>query len=84
MTLELYPDNTEFEARQTQVDWRIATNIETGGVRIQPRFEIYNLFNANDVQQSNSRYTPGPNNLWLNAAGILTARLFKFAVAIDF
>ena len=84
VTLELYPDNTEFEARQTQVDWRIATNIETGGVRIQPRFEIYNLFNANDVQQSNSRYTPGPNNLWLNAAGILTARLFKFAVAIDF
>ena len=76
----LYANNNEFEDRQTQVDWRIAANIDAGDVRFQPRFEIYNLFNANDVQGLNSRY----GSAWLNAAGILTARLFKFAVAIDF
>ena len=76
----LYPNNSEFEDRQTQVDWRLAANINAGDVRFQPRFEIYNLFNANDVQGLNGRY----GSAWLNAAGILTARLFKFAVQIDF
>ena len=76
----LYANNNEFEDRQTQVDWRIAANIDAGDVRFQPRFEIYNLFNANDVQGLNSRY----GSAWLNAAGILTARLFKFAVQVDF
>ena len=84
VTVKLYPDNSEFTGRQTQVDWRLATNIEAGGARIQPRFEIYNLFNANDIQGLNSQYTPGPTNPWLNITGILTARLFKFAVQIDF
>ena len=84
MTVKLYPDNNVFQPRQTQVDFRLATNIEAGGARIQPRFEIYNLFNANDIQGLNSRYTPGPTNPWLNITGILTARLFKFAVQIDF
>ncbi len=84
VSVKLYPDNNEFLGRQTQVDWRVATNIEAGGVRIQPRFEIYNLFNANDIQGINSQYRVGANNPWQNIVGILTARLFKLAVQIDF
>ena len=80
VNVQLYPNDNEFEKRQTQVDWRIAANIFSGDVRFQPRFEIYNLFNANDVQGQVGTY----GTAWLNAAGILTARLFKFAVQIDF
>ena len=60
MNVLLYANNSEFEDRQTQVDWRIAANIDAGDVRFQPRFEIYNLFNANDVQGLNSRYGSAP------------------------
>ncbi|MBM3777969.1 MAG: TonB-dependent receptor [Acidimicrobiia bacterium] len=80
----IYPNNSEFEARQTQVDWRIGANIRAGNLRVQPRFEIYNLFNAADVQALNGTFTPGATNPWLRAAQILTARLFKFAVQIDY
>ena len=82
--ITLYPNNNEFTDRQTQVDWRLATNIDAGGARIQPRFEIYNLFNANDIQGINSQYQGGANNPWQNITGILTARLIKFAVQINF
>ena len=81
--VSLHPSNSEFEPRQNQVDWRIGSSIRMGNIRVEPRFEIYNLFNASDVQALSSRYTPGANNTWLNAAGVLTARLFKFAVQVD-
>jgi hypothetical protein len=80
----LHPNSSEFEPRQTQVDWRIGASIRMGDVRIEPRFEIYNLFNAADVQSLNRQYSPGANNPWLNASGVLTARLFKFALQVDF
>ena len=77
---DLYQNGSEYESRQTQVDWRIALNINVGGARLQPRFEIYNLLNANDPQSISSAY--GAN--WLNPAVILTARLIKFGMSIDF
>jgi hypothetical protein len=47
---------------------------------VQPKFDIYNLFNANDVQLLNSRY----GATWLNASAILVARTFKFGAQLDF
>ena len=79
-TVDLYQNLSEYESRQTQVDWRIAANIDVGGVRLQPRFEIFNLLNANDVQSITSTF--GAN--WLNANVILTARLMKLGMSIEF
>jgi len=79
-TLDLYPNNTQFEPRQQQIDLRIAANMDMGQFRVQPRFEIFNLLNANDVQQINGRF----GSSWGNASVILTARLFKFGVSIDY
>jgi hypothetical protein len=72
--------NTRREPRQTQVDFRIGKNIRAGAARIQPRLDIFNLFNASDVQAMNTRYGAS----WLNASDVLAARLFKFGVQVDF
>ena len=47
---------------------------------MQPRLDVFNLFNANDVQRVNGTF----GGSWLNAAGILTARFIKFGVDIRF
>ena len=82
--VRLHEPNSLREPRQNQIDWRIGASIRMGNARIEPRFEIYNLFNASDVQSLNTTYTTAANNPWLNAAGVLTARLFKLAVQVDF
>src|SRR5262245_852231 len=73
-TVTLIEPNSQFEPRQTQVDLRISKIIRMGQARLHPRFEVFNLFNASDVQTLIGVYGPR----WLNATSILTARLFKF------
>jgi hypothetical protein len=43
-------------------------------------FDIYNIFNANTVLVTNTRYGPS----WLQPATILGPRLFKLAGQVDF
>ena len=80
VTRFLFPQSDNFEERQTQVDLRIGAAIDVGGYRLQPRLEIFNLFNAADVQ--------GLNNFlgatYLNASSALTPRIFKVGFAMDF
>ena len=80
VTINLIEPNTVREPRQTQVDFRLAKNVRAGRVRLQPRMDIYNLFNAGDVQGLITRYGAS----WLNASDILAGRLFKFGGQIDF
>ena len=76
----LYQNGSEFEGRQTQVDWRISADIPVGIYRIMPRLDVFNLFNANDPQGVSSSF--GAN--WLNASGVLTPRFIKLGVDIRF
>ena len=48
-------------------------------MRINPRFDIYNLTNSAAVVGSISGYGAA----WLRPTEILTARLFKFGAQID-
>ena len=49
-------------------------------MRIKGNFDVYNLFNANDVLLHNARYGPA----WLAPSSILGARLFKIGGQFDF
>ena len=79
-SVELYQNGSEFESRQTQVDWRITADIPAGNLRIMPRLDVFNLFNANDVQQVNGTF----GGSWLNAGGVLTPRFVKVGVDLRF
>src|SRR5262249_39815244 len=68
------------EPRQTQVDVRLARTFVWRGARVKPRFDAYNVFNANDVQSLNSTY----GQLWRRPVSILPGRLFKFGTQLDF
>ena len=72
--------NTMFEDRLNQVDLRFSKIVRIGGARVQGMLDIYNLFNANTILDVNTRI--GPN--WLRPNSILSARLFKFGVQLDF
>jgi hypothetical protein len=76
----LFPPNSVLEPRQNQLDVRLSKLFQMGRMRLQPRFDVYNLFNASDVQSLNTRY----GATWLNAGSILAGRLVKFGAKLDF
>ena len=76
----LFQNASQFEPRQTQLDFRIGADIAAGNYRIMPRLDIFNLFNANDVQRVSTTYGAA----WLRASGVLTPRFIKLGVDIRF
>jgi hypothetical protein len=52
-------------------------------MRIRPKFDAFNLFNANDLQVLNTRFA-GNGSTWLNGVVVLPGRLFKFGAQLDF
>ena len=78
--IELIAPNEDREPRQSQLDVRIVSRIRAGRMSFQPRFDIYNLTNANSVQTMVTRY----GATWLNAASILPGRTFKFGFRTEF
>lgn len=79
----LFAPTTRFEPRQTQVDFRLSKTVRVRSLQIRPKFDIFNLLNANDLQVMNTRYA-GTGSTWLNGVVVLPGRLFKFGASIDF
>src|SRR5439155_939866 len=78
--VQLMEPNKTFEPRVTQLDIRFGKTFQAGRARILGTFDIYNLFNANDVFLQNTRL--GPN--WRLPSNVLGARLFKFGAQVTF
>jgi len=78
--IRLIEPNKMFEDRLNQVDIRFTKIFRFGRTRIQGMFDIYNVFNANTVLVTNTRYGPS----WLQPATILGPRLFKLAGQFEF
>jgi hypothetical protein len=72
--------NTVFEDRRTQVDVRLTKIVQVGRVRVQGRFDVYNVFNTSGILAENLTY----GTSWLRPIGILGARLFKIVAQVDF
>jgi hypothetical protein len=78
--VQLIEPNQTFENRLTQFDLRFSKVFSIGPTRIQGMFDVYNVFNANDVLAVNTRYGPS----WLRPSNVLGARLFKLGAQVDF
>ncbi len=71
--------NTQFEDRYNQFDLRFSRRFAIKGLRIQPRFDIYNVGNSSAVVGAIGGYGAA----WLRPTEILTARFIKFGAQID-
>jgi hypothetical protein len=78
-TVQLVAPGTMYGDRLNQFDVRLAKRMQVSGLRIQPQFNVYNLFNAGPVLGYNTTY--GPN--WQNPTAVLLGRMFKFGAQVD-
>ena len=79
--IELIAPSTFFqEPRIQQVDIRFTRTFRLNNTRIQPQFDVFNLFNANPVLAIITRYGPA----WRNATTVLGPRVMKLGVKVDF
>jgi Carboxypeptidase regulatory-like domain len=83
VTVELIPANSVFEPRLQQVDLRFSRIFEFGRRRLRGDVDFYNVFNASNVLNMNTTYSP-PGGVWQDVTQILAGRLVRFGVQVDF
>ena len=79
-TVNAIEPNTVREPRQNQIDLRLSKRFRMGRTSVQPRFDAFNLLNANDIQSLNQTYGP---NFW-RIGSALTPRFVKLGVQVEF
>jgi hypothetical protein len=58
----------------------VTRQFTVGGTRMLPGIELHNALNASTVHTIVTRYGPA----WEGVRGVLTPRLIKFALQVDF
>jgi hypothetical protein len=76
----LFEPNTLFGERIQQIDIRTNKRFQVGKMRMTAKFDVYNIMNNNVVLAVNNTY----GSAWLNPLNILSPRLFKFGIQIDY
>jgi hypothetical protein len=76
----LEPQRLHREGSLNQLNFALTRVFALGGTRMQPGVELYNALNASTVHTIVTRYGPA----WEGVRGVLTSRLIKFALQIDF
>ena len=73
------------EGRLHQLDVRVIKTFNLGRLRVQGIADVYNLFNDNQVIDSNTSFGAFGNtsSSWLRPNTIMEARLAKFGVQLD-
>ncbi|MEQ1871776.1 MAG: hypothetical protein ABL961_17300, partial [Vicinamibacterales bacterium] len=79
-TVTILTPQSQFENRYNQFDVRFSRLFKVRQLRIEPRFDVYNLTNSASVIGNLAGYGAA----WLRPTDILTARLIKFGVQVDF
>jgi hypothetical protein len=82
-TVTILEPNTMFEDRYTLLDVRLSRNFQWGRTRLQPRVDIYNLFNSDAVNTLRTTYG-ATNNTWLQPLEVFGARMAKVGIQVDF
>jgi hypothetical protein len=82
VTVNLVAPGSLYGDRVNELDFRCAKLLRFGGTRSTVAIELYNALNSSAVLSYNSAYIP--NGTWLQPLAILTPRLIKFTVGIDF
>jgi len=73
-----------FGERLNQLDFRVAKVFPWRGSRTTVNFDLYNAFNVSTVLAENAAYAGTGLNQWRVPTTIVTARLAKFSVQLDF
>jgi carboxypeptidase family protein len=82
VTVNLVPAGMMYGDRLNEFDLRVAKMFKIGGSRSTVGIEVYNALNSSAVLAYNTAYVPdGP---WLQPMAVMTPRLFKFTLGIDF
>jgi hypothetical protein len=76
----LEPQRLRRESRLNQLNFALSRLFNLGGTRVQPAIELHNALNAGTVHTIVTRYGPA----WEQVRGVLTPRLIKLAVQVDF
>ena len=80
-TIDLIENGKEFaEGWNTQVDVRVSGSYTVQGLRVQPNFDLFNIFNASTVLGVNTRY----GQAWQNAMSVLGGRVARMGVRLSF
>ncbi len=81
-TIELIAPNSYYEQGRSdqQFDIRLSRTFRRKTLRVQPQFDIYNLFNANPVLAMTTRY----GSAWRNATTVLGPRTAKLGITVNF
>ncbi len=74
------PQRLHREGRLNQLNLALTRTLNIGGSRVQPGIEVHNALNASTIHTMVTRYGPA----WEGVRGVLTPRLIKFAVQVDF
>ena len=80
LRIDLLEPFSQFEDRMTRVDIRFAKNIQAGNVRIQPRVDLYNVFNADTIIGMSNSY----GSRLYRPSAIIAARFFKVGLDVRF
>jgi len=81
VSLQVLPPGDLFiDPRVVQVDFRVSKSLQIGGARLQPAVDVFNLLNNNAVIAVNQTY----GARWLNPTQIITARLVKVGLTVNF
>jgi hypothetical protein len=79
VTVNLVDPGTMYGEWTNQLDLRFSRPFAFGGVRTTVNLDLYNALNSNDVRTLNNNYA-----VWLTPTAILSGRLTRFSVQVDF
>jgi hypothetical protein len=74
------PQQLHRESSLNQLNFAVTRTVAFGGYRVQPTIELHNALNASTINAIGTQYGPA----WQTVRGVLTPRLVKFAVHVDF
>jgi hypothetical protein len=78
--VDLIAPFTVFEDRLSKLDLRVSKDIRAGQMKIQPRLDLYNVFNASTILGENTTY----GSAYLRPLSILAGRFAKVGVQVSF
>ncbi len=79
-TIQLIEPNTLFEDRTTTMDLRLSKRVKTSRLTANLNLDLYNALNASTPQAINTQFGPQ----WLNVLNVMSGRLLRFGVQIEF
>jgi hypothetical protein len=79
VTVNLVEPGTMYGEWTNQLDLRFSRPFAFSGVRTTVNLDLYNALNSNDVRSLNNNYA-----VWLTPTAILSGRLTRFSVQVDF